>query len=431
MKWTVVLAVAAVMTVLAVSAEGAQIVYGPVLGGAYDELLPVLVRGRTFVPSFKTRLEYDDNIFTEERDPVAQWKLVIEPKLDLHILRETTYFGLSYQYSLQIYKDRDPKTDQSHDATLTFNHKFSERVEIRVRDIYRRMFEPELVEATVEEALVGERVVTRRLRNDRDYNVFSPTVIVGITPKLGASVTYENLWVDYEDPEVSLTGDYMENSGSAAANYTLSQKTTLTFLYRYQDVDYDTDAVKVDSTSNIFSVGATHEFSPTLSGTLQAGVEQRDFADFTRTAEDGTEEVVTGQTQTAPYINASLQAPLSETISTQVGYTYRITETTEAAFLSQELQSVYLGISQSFTDRFSATFNATLDFGEFNVDQARYPETQSNFDEQTIEFALVFRYALSSNWHTEAGWRFTDSDSDFPGQSYRRNRTFLGVSAIF
>jgi hypothetical protein len=402
-----------------------------VLGGAYDELLPVLVRGRTFVPSFKSRLEYDDNIFTEEKDPVEQWKFVIEPKLDLHILSESSYLGLSYQYSLQIYEDRDPKTDQSHDVVLIFNHKFSERFELRVRDTFRKMFEPELVEATVEEGLAGERVVTRRLRNDRDYNVFSPTVIVTITPKVSASATYENVWINYEDPDVSITGDRMENSGSASANYILSQQTYLTFVYRYQDIDYDSDEVKVDSISNIFSIGATHRFSPTLSGTLQAGVEHRDYGNFTRTNDDGTKELVTDKTQTAPYVNASLQAPLSETISTQVGYTYRIEETTEAAFLSQELQSVYLGISQSFTDRFSATFNATLDFGQFNVDEARYPDTQSNFDEQTIQFAIVLRYALSSNWHLEGGWRFTDTDSDFSGQSYERNRTFVGVSAIF
>ncbi|MBN1917044.1 MAG: outer membrane beta-barrel protein [Verrucomicrobia bacterium] len=431
MKWTVVLAAAAVVMAFVMDAEGAQFVGGPLLGGAYDELLPVLVRGRTFVPSFKARIEYDDNIFTEETDPVEQWKLVIEPKLDLHILRETTYLGLSYQYSLQIYEDRDPDTDQSHDASLTFNHKFSERVELRVRDRYRRMFEPELVEATVTDEVAGERVVTRRLRNDRDYNIFSPTVIVGVTPKLNGSVTYENVWVDYEDPEVSISGDYMQNSGSLAGNYILSQQTYLTFFYRYQDIDYDSDETKVDSTSNIASIGGTHRFSPTLSGTLQVGVERRTFADFTRTAEDGTEERITDQTQTAPYISASIRAPLSETISTEVGYSYRIEETTEAAFLSQELQSVYLAVSQSFTDRFSTTFNATLDFSEFSIDEARFPETQSTFDEQSIAFALVFRYAISSNWHVEAGWRFTDVDSDFPRQSYRRNRPFVGVSAIF
>ena len=431
MKWTVVPAIVAVVMAFALSAEGAQIVYGPVLGGAYDEMLPVLVRGRPFVPSFKARLEYDDNIFTEETDPVEQWKFVIEPKLDLHILREMTYLGVSYQYSLQIYEDRDPKTDQSHDAVLTLNHKFSPRFEVRVRDRYRRMFEPELVEATVEEGTAGERVFTRWLRNDRDYNVFSPTLIVTVTPKINGSISYENIWVDYEDPEVSLTGDYIENSGSLALNYILSAKTYLTGVYRYQDIDYDSDEIKVDSTSNVFSVGATHQFTSTLTGTLQVGVEQRDYGPFTRTNEDGTEEVVTDKTQTAPYINASIQAPLSDTISTEVGYSYRIEETTEAAFLSQELQSVYLGVSQSFTDRLSATFNATLDFGEFNIDEARYPDTASNFDEQTILFALVFRYAISTNWHAEIGWRFTDSDSDFPGQSYRRNRTFLGVSAIF
>lgn len=431
MKRTIVVAVAAAVVALVMSAEGAQPAFGPVVGGAYDELLPILVRGRTIVPSFKIRFEHDDNIFTEETDPVKQWKFVLEPKIDIHILRELAYYGLSYQYSLQVYEDRDPDTDQSHDVTLTLNQKLSERLEVKVRDRYRHMQEPELVEVTVAEGPVGERVITRRQRNDRDYNVFSPNVIVGVTPKVNTSLAYEHIWVDYEDAEVSITGDRIQQSGSATANYILSPKTYLTLLYRYHDIDYDSDESKVDSTSNVVSVGATHQFSPTLTASLQVGVEWRDFADYTRTTADGTEEVVTDQEQTAPYVSASIRAPVSETIATEVGYTYRIEETTESAFLSQELQSVYLGISQSFTDRFSAVFNATLDFGEHSIDEARFPETQSDFDEQTLLFALVFRYRIKPNWNAEVGWRFTDVDSDFPGQSYRRNRTFVGVSAIF
>jgi len=432
MKGTIVVAALAAVMVLTLSAEGAQPVAGPMLGGAYDELLPILVRGRTFVPSFKVRFEYDTNIFTEETDPVKMWKFVIEPKIDIHILRELSYYGLSYQYSLQLYQDRDPDTDQSHDFTLTLNQKVSERFEIRVRDRFRNMQEPELVEATVEEGLANERVVTRRMRNDRDYNVFSPTATVTVSPKTNVSGTYEHIWIDYDDEEVSRTGDRIGQSGAGTLNYVLSPQTYLTLYYRYQDTDYDTDEIKVDSTSNVVTMGATHQFTPTVSGTLRVGVEWREYADYTREAADGGDEVVSGQTQTAPYIDASVRAPLSETISTQVGYSYRIEETTEAAFLSQELQSVYLGISQSFTDRFSAVFNATLDFGEHNMDEARYPDrTQTDFDEQTILFALVFRYRIKPNWHLEVGWRFSDVDSDFPGQSYRRHRTFAGVSAIF
>jgi hypothetical protein len=430
MKGTAVVAAVAAVLALTLSAEGAQ--PAPVLGGAYDELLPILVRGRTFVPSFKVRFEYDTNIFTEEDDPVKMWKFVIEPKFDIHILRELSYYGFSYQYSLQVYEDRDPDTDQAHDFTLTLNQKVSERVEIRVRDRYRQMQEPELVEAIVEEGLAEERVVTRRLRNDRDYNVFSPTLTVRVAPKINMSGTYEHVWVDYDDEEVSLTGDRIGQSAALTGSYILSSQTYLTLYYRYQDIDYDSDEEKVDSSSSIVAVGATHQFTPTVSGMLRVGVEWREYADFTREAQDGTEELVTDQKQTAPYIDASVRAPLSETISTQVGYSYRIEETTEAAFLSQELQSVYFSISQSFTDRFSAVFNATLDFGEHNLDEARYPErTQTDFDEQTILFALVLRYRVKPNWHIEVGWRFSDVDSDFPGASYRRHRTFAGVSAIF
>jgi len=431
MKGTVVAAVAAVVVALSLNAEGAQPAFSPVMGGAYDELLPILVRGRPVVPSFKFRIEHDDNIFTEETDPVEMWKLVIEPKMDIHILRELAYYGISYQFSLVYFEDRDPDTDQSHDVVLTLNQKISERFEIRVRDRYRNMQEPELVEVTVAEGPAGERVFTVRQRNDRDYNVFSPTVIINLTERLTSSLAYEHMLIDYEDPDVSLSGDRTQQSASASVNYILSPKTYLTVFYRYQDNDYDYDEVKVDSTSNIISVGSTHQFSPTLTGTLQVGVEKRKFADYTRTASDGTEELVTDQDQTAPYISASLRAPLSETLSTEIGYTYRIEETTEAAFISQELQSVYLGISQSFTDRFSAVFNATLDFADFSIDEARYPDVQSDFEEQALLFALVLRYKIKPNWHAELGWRFNDVDSDFPGESYRRNRAFIGLSAIF
>jgi len=431
MKGIIVAAVAAAVLALVSSAEGAQPTFGPIVGGAYDELLPILVRGRTFVPSFKIRAEYDDNIFTEETDEVAQWKIAFEPKFDIHILRELSYYGLSYQYSLSYFEDREPSTDESHDLLLQLNQKVSERVELTLRDRYRKMLEPEFVEAIVEEGTADERVVTRRLRNERDYNVFSPTVNLGVTPKLNTSFSYDHIMLDYEDPEVSITGDYTLQRGTASANYIFKPSTYFSFLYSYQDIDYDSDENKIDSISNMFSVGTTHQFSPTLTATLRVGIEQREFGDYTRTNDEGEEELVTDKTQTAPYVNASLRAPLSETLSTELGYTYRIEETTESAFISQEMQSVYLGISQSFTDRFSAVFNATFDYGEFDPDEARFEETQEKMDEQTLLFALVFRYQIKPNWHAEVGWRFTDTDSDFPGQSYTRNRTFIGISAIF
>jgi len=431
MKGIVVVALAAAVVALFAHAEGAQPAFGPVWGGAYDELLPILVRGRTFVPSFKARIEYDDNVFTEENDPFEDLKLAIEPKFDIHILRDLAYYGLSYQYSFSYFQDRDPHTDESHDLTLTLNQKLSERVELRVRDRYRNMNEPEVVEVTTSEGAAGERVFSVRQRNDREYNVFSPTVIVTISPKLTANAAYENTMMDYEDPEVSITGDYEEQVGSVAANYILTAKTYLTLFYRYQEIDYDFEDSKVDSSSNFVSIGGTHQFSAKLSGSIQVGVERRTYDDFTQTNDDGTEEVVTDKEQTAPYITASLRAPVSETMSTEVGYTYRIEETTEAAFLSQELQSVYLGISQSFNDKLSAVFNATYDFSDYDIDQARFPEITRNFEEESLLFALVFRYQLKPNWHAELGWRFTDVDSDFAGQSYRRNRTFVGVSAIF
>jgi len=431
MKGTIVAAVAAAVLALALSAQGAQPALAPIAGGAYDELLPRLVRGRTFVPSFKIRWEYDDNIFTEETDEVAQWKLAVEPKFDIHILRDLSYYGLSYQYSLSYFPDRDPTTDQSHDVFLQLHQKFSERVELVVRDRYRHMLEPELVEATVEEGTADERIVTRRLRNERDYNVLSPTLNIGVSPQLDASLGYSYLFVDYEDPEVSINGDYDLQKATISANYILSSTTYLSASYNYQDIDYDYDDNKIDSTANVFSIGGTHQFSPTLTGTLRVGLERREFADYTRTNAEGEEELVTDQTQTAPNISATLRAPLSETLSTELGYTYRIEETTEAAFISQEMQSIYLGVSQSFTDRFSAVFNATVDFGDFDPDEARFTESEEKYEEDTLLFALVFRYKIKPNWHAEIGWRFTDTDSDFPGQSYTRNRTFIGVNAIF
>ena len=431
MKGTVVVALAVAFLALCTHAEGAQPVYGPIWGGAYDELLPVLVRGRTFVPSFKVRIEYDDNVFTDEVDELEDWKLAIEPKFDIHILRELAYYGFSYQYSLSIFQDRDPDTDQSHDLSLTINRKITERIELRVRDRYRKMQEPELVELTVTEGIADERVFTRRLRNDRDYNVFSPTVLVDIAPKVNASASYNHVMIDYEDEEVSLLGDYVAQTATASGNYILSPQTYLTGTYRYQDTDYDDDTTKVDSVSNFVSIGASHQFSPTVTANVQVGVEKREFADYTRTTDEDEEETVTDQTQTAPYVTANLRAPVSETVATELGYTYRIEETTQASFLSQELQSVYLGISQSFTDRFSAVFNATYDFGDFKIDQARFSDITRDFEETSLQFALVFRFEITPNWNAELGWRFSDVDSDFPGESYRRNRTFLGVSAIF
>jgi hypothetical protein len=407
------------------------------LGGAYDELLPDAVKGKLFVPSIDLRWEYDDNIYTTTKAEKADfgvseeesWKLYVEPKIDIHWLSATTYFGLSYQYSFIWYDNRpEDDTDMAHDALVDFRHHFSPSVEVVVRDLFRSSEEPEIAEDIVTAG--GIRIIPLQRNGGFDYNQATVGLNLQTGRRLWWNWSYTNLYVNFDEPEsvLDMTGtlrrgasyyyDRMAHSGAVKAQYLATPQCKVNAGVRFTDTDYDSDALLKDNQSWIAFVGVDHNLAKKCVGSVLVGWENRDYNDI-------------DLTQDSPFVDLSLRSGFGKKSNATVGYRFALDETDQASYAFEELHTLYAGINAWLAAWTSLHVNTSYEMGSFDSGDIVAGRASGNRDQDVWLLGLVLRQHVNKDIYIEAGYRRTDVDSDFAGADYDRNRYFLGVGGIF
>jgi len=417
------------------SGEAASLRPG-ILGGAYDELIPEAVRGKTFVPSIKLRFEWDDNIYTttelEKTIPGVSeqesWKLYVEPKIDVHWLSTTSYLGLGYQFSMIYYTDRaEDDTDMAHDLAGDLRHRFSPGVEIALRDIFRRSEEPDVAEQIVTAG--GVRNIPYQRQGDYYYNQASAGLNLQASRQLWFNFNYANTYIDYDEgeqvidiysgqprPGASYYYDRMTHSVGGRAQYIATPESKINAGVVYANIDYDADALRKDSQAWIGYVGLDQSLTKTAVASILAGWESRDFSDV-----DITED--------SPYVDLSLASKIGKKGNGKVGYRYGFTETAYEAFGVEEAHTLYAGLTAWLANSTCLHVNTSYEMASFEANLPGRPAGES--DEDAWLLGIVLRQHVHRNMYLEAGYRRTDIDSDYAGSEYERNRYFVGFGGIF
>ncbi len=377
---------------------------GRVLGGAYDELLPEAVKGKTFVPSFMVKWEYDDNVFAGDES----WKLYAEPKIDIHWLSPESYFGLGYQYSFIWYEDRVDDTDMAHDALFDIRHQFTPSIEVAVRDLFRFTQEP----ATPEEILGMPREVSHRTMGDYLYNRASVALNIETGKGLWWNLSYANLAVDYDEDLASDLFDRMGHTGAVRLQYLATPQSKINVGGSFADMDYDSDVGK-DSEDWIGYVGLDQELTKKCIASIVAGWENRDFSELDESAD-------------APYVDASLAAQLGKRGNGRIGYRHSFAETFSPFFALREVDTIYGGLNAFLAHWTSLHINTSYEMGELET-----PGEGDNVDEDVWLLGAAVRQHVRKDMYFEAGYRRTDVESDFEGSTFDRNRFYIGFGGIF
>ncbi len=408
-----------------------------VLGGAYDELLPEAVKGKTFVPSINLRWEYDDNIYTTtagEKSALGvsekeSWKLYVEPKIDIHWLSATTYFGLSYQYSLIWYDDRaGDDTDMAHDALLDLRHHFTPSIEFILRDLFRSSEEPEAAEDVVTAG--GIRTIPYQRNGDYIYNRATVSANLQTGNRLWWNWSYSNLMIDFDEAEwvldpamgmrrgASYYHDRMAHIGAVKAQYLATPESKVNVGVIYSDTQYDVEALMKDSASWIGYVGLDQNLTKTCVGSVMVGWENRDYNDL-------------DVQKDAPYVDLSLASKIGKKGNGKIGYRYNLDETEQASFAFQQLHTLYAGLNAWLANWTSVHFNTSYEMGSFDAGDAVPGRAFGDRDEDVWLLGVVLRQHVHKDMYIEAGYRRTDVNSDFAGSDYGRNRYFIGFGGIF
>ncbi len=243
----------------------------------------------------------------------------------------------------------------------------------------------------------------------------------------------------------SLTGlDYNEDVSSQDRftwtlynqfRYQLSPQTVLTADYRYSQTDGD--GLSSDYTDHYLLGGVEHRFSPNTIAIARVGAQFHE--------PDG----IGASDTTSPYVEATVRSQVNEQFTIRGFARYGIegydtvrsilvagTPTTIATYEFDDRQTLRIGLSAEYALSPMLNFFGGLDYIPATFDDGRLvagtgPGVASGFDEDIWNAYVGLSFKFTEMLYGTLSYNYTDSESDFPDQSYERNRVSVGLRAEF
>ena len=240
------------------------------------------------------------------------------------------------------------------------------------------------------------------------------------TPRFSTVTSYTLGVVNYDSSTNGAFEDRVENTVGNEFRFLVLPTTSLIAEYRAMWINYDNNSVR-DSMSNFALVGIDHSFSPRFNISLRGGAEFRNYDNAFLNQNSNV---------TDPYFEGTLIYAASKW--TSITWTNRYGLEEPDVVLSQRRTTYRTGLSvrHYFTAKFST--NLAFFYEHDNNDGFFSFLTRSPaFTEESYDLVFSARYALTRNFALEAGYNFTDVESDIPLRSYTRNRFWGGVNFSF
>jgi hypothetical protein len=383
---------------------------------------------------------YDDNYETASSgSKIGSFGFEVSPQIALNVPLQQTELGLRYIYGLYYYQKReqwgqDP-IDQTDQLDLWVDHAFSERWEARVQDSFVVGQEPELIDPNTS--------VTSRVNGNNVRNTGTLTLHTDWTRQFSTQLGYQNTFYDYEnsggtDIDPSLAGllNRIEQSiwlnlqwqvrpetmaliggNFGLVNYTGNEPVATAMPY--SNYIYYSDSR--NTRSYIGYLGVQHDFLPNLSMNVEAGLQ------YTESYNNPY-----GSPSTAPYAVCSAVYTYAPGSYAQVGFTESQNSTDvvtpdASGRITQYQQSstVYASLNHKLTAKLLGTVIGRWQHSVY--DQGFY----NNQATDDYSLGVDLSYSFTPHFSAEAGYNFDDVSSQVPGDSYTRNRVYLGVSAAY
>jgi hypothetical protein len=395
----------------------------------YGDLTPEQASKRWSV-SAAVRGFYDDNYTTRPSGPLKADSFGFEfsPSAMVNLPMETSYFGLAYIYSLRYFEDRDDdKFDQSHDVRLNFDHRFTERYRVNLRDQFVYSIEPTLLsqQGTV------TAPTTLRANAEGLHNNALLTFDAELTRLWSLRVSYGNNFYDYQDSgdgSYSALLDRDEHAVRIDPRYIVSPSTTAFAGYEFGYSDYlSSDFIGPgvqgsdrSERSHAFYVGAEHHFTPELSVEGRAGAKFRDYFKL-------------DQDKLGPYVDLTGSYTYLPGSTIKVGVKYD-NNATDVAFvgtdpddvtLDQDTTTGYVSVNHRITAFLTAGLLAQYQHSVYNGGP-----TDGDTDDY-ITMGVNVAYKVHKNWSVEATYYLDNLWSDIDGREFNRNRVFAGVRGTY
>jgi len=444
--------------------------------GAFDQLIPQRQRGKFFTPSIRLRSEWNDNVSakrgsahvtqkpgidTRANRRVKSYILYAEPKAQVRIPLDKTYLGVDYKYSFAYFTRRpNDNEDFAHDINARFIHKFSDRLNLDVKEDFVRQ---QVGTIRTHDIVVRENGSFQRNTVDcaLRYDISRMFYVIG---------KYTNDWLNFLPYASRTTFDYLENRLGIEGDYILNKDITLLAGYDFRDrrytlrenADYDSHMIYTGTNYRMgkyFTFDATSgvDFRKHEAATRQRGFYLNGIPEFPTQGvpvEDASVPIRVGSTQgweENPYINLRLTTNYFKDILIILNYQYLVQTTEQTTFIDTDTQSIAAQVSYKIMPKVTVDFTAG-----YSVDKYHGRSYLTNYDLVTFGYpnllpagtvgkmvdlknpetksfimGAVLSYQVTPWLFYEFGYRRTDFDSDFNTSTWERNQLFTGINAIF
>lgn len=374
-----------------------------VLGLAGLSLADEANHGRDFQLKNRLRLEYDDNIF-ERADKQGSGKIIEEVEFIYNLDLEQTYVGIRYRPTATYWMDRESDSwDLHHAADVDFNHNFSPRVSLALKESFIYADLPELM----------DRGTVIQQKDTYIYNRVNGDLTFQVSPKTRAELGGRYTLLRYEDDAVSELEDYDIYAGGLSLRHQVTPDTTVSLEGRVEEITYT--GPDRDSSSIYGGGGIQQNFGPDLIGDLRAGIQHKEFS---------ADEI---ESQDQPYVDGSLTVLTpSHRSRLTAGAGYSMFESDVFPYANQERALFYLSGSHDLTAKISLFLSGSYQNSSYNGDESIDPtRTTEDGDEQVMQVSARASYKVNRNNWLEAGYQYLDLNSDIR-EEYDRNRVSVG-----
>jgi hypothetical protein len=399
------------------------------LGAAHGNLFFIQDEAQESLPlkwSVGANLTYDDNvnptagILGQDDDTFS-----INPYVGLSFVNITPQTTLDVYARLGgIYYFDEPTAIGSEDfytqsrLGLNWTHRVSEKLRFSSRNFLSYELEPDYAYGFATSRQLGE------------YFFWQTDNSVGYrwTERFATYTGFTLTGLDYDD--VVQNQDRFTWSLYNDFRYQLTEQTVLTATYRYSQTDGD--GLAADYTDHFVLAGVEHRFSPTTILVVRAG------AQFHET------DTLGGANTTSPYLETTVRSQMNEQFELRAFARYGVEgyDTIRTVGLGiyefDERETLRIGVAGDYA--ISPMFSvfggldyipATFDGGRLVAAAGPAPFTAGGFDEDVFNAYIGLSVKFNEMLTGTFSYNYTDSSSDFAGQSYDRNRLNLGIRADF
>ncbi|MDB6077871.1 MAG: hypothetical protein JWO82_1618 [Akkermansiaceae bacterium] len=303
---------------------------------------------------------------------------------------------------------------QAH-LSLNWTHRVNERLRFSSRNYVSYELEPDYS--------VG--VATTRQLGEYLYATTDNSVGYRWTERLATYTGFTLTWLDY-DGDVS-SQDRFTWSIYNQFRFQVNQQLVATAEYRFANTD--SNGLASDYKDHYILIGVEYRFSPNTIVTAKAGAQIHD-AD-------------SGDDNTSPYFEVAARTQVNQQLSIRGFLRYSVEGydtvrgvATGDVYDFDKRSTLRIGISSEYAISNKLSLFGGIDYIPATFDDGRLVAgtgslNSGKFDEDLVNAYIGLNVKFTDLLSGSVSYNYTNSDSDFPSQSYDRSRVSVGVRAEF